>query len=67
MTEYPLKGRDRLYDLATEGVISRDTLVIMVCKWMTSDDIEEMLDANELSARFMEDDEEGEDNEHADS
>ena len=56
-----MDGRDRLYDLVTEGVISRDTLVIMVCKWMTSDDIEEMLDANELSARFMDDDDEGED------
>lgn len=56
-----MDGRDRLYDLVTEGVISRDTLVTMVCKWMTSDDIEEMLDANELSARFMDDDDEGED------
>jgi hypothetical protein len=63
-------GRDYLYDLVKEGVIDKDTLVIgaygvlsighlMVCKWLTEwsvDDVMEMLDANELSPRFNEED-----------
>ena len=44
--------RNRLVELVQEGVIDANTLAIMVAKWMTEDDIEEMLDANELSERF---------------
>ena len=47
-------GRDYLYDLVKEGVIDKETLVIMVCKWLTDDDAMEMLDANGLSPRFCE-------------
>ena len=48
-----IKGRDYLYDLVIDGVIDRKLLVVMVCKWLTDDDIMEMLDANELSPRFQ--------------
>jgi len=34
-------------------------MVIMCAKWMSEDDCEEMLDANELSDRFMEDEDDG--------
>lgn len=47
------RGRGYLYDLVKEGVIDSDTLVVMVCKWLTDDDVMEMLDANELSPRFI--------------
>jgi hypothetical protein len=48
-----LGGRDYLYDLVKEGVIDSDTLVAMVCKWLTDDEAMSMLDANELTPRFV--------------
>jgi len=46
-------GRDYLYDLMREQVVSGEHVVNMICKWMTDDDIMNMLDANELSPRFL--------------
>ena len=47
--------RNRLVEFVQEGVIDANTLAIMVAKWMTEDDVEGMLDANELTERFEED------------
>ena len=33
------------------------TMIIMCLKWMSEDDAEKMLDANELSDRFLEEEE----------
>ena len=55
-------SRDRALELVEMGMISAEDMLTMALKYMSSDDVEDMLDANELSARFHEDaDEEDED------
>jgi hypothetical protein len=54
MSESITPYTDRMIDFVEEGVIDAKTLAIMVAKWMTEDDIEGMLDANELTERFEE-------------
>ncbi len=51
-------SRDEAYELAENGVISWEALATMALKFMSTDDVAEMLDANELSSRFMDEDEE---------
>lgn len=46
-------------ELVDEGV-SADTMLTALLKWMSHDDVREALDANELSPRFDETDEEEE-------
>ena len=50
--------RDRALELIEEGIVSAEDMVTMCVKYMSVDDVEDMLDCNELSDRFMEDDEE---------
>jgi hypothetical protein len=47
-------GRDRLIELVEDGMLDPVQAVIMCAKWMTNSEVEEMLDANELIPRFME-------------
>tara|TARA_R110000824_G_scaffold243474_1_gene432198 strand:- start:390 stop:593 length:204 start_codon:yes stop_codon:yes gene_type:complete len=54
----PLEGRELLLNLVANEVLTLGSLSIMVAKWMTDDDVQEMLEANELTARFDEDEEE---------
>jgi hypothetical protein len=49
-----IRWDDYLYDLVEEGSIHRRDLVIMVAKYLTREDIYGMLDANELTPRFRE-------------
>jgi len=49
--------RDRALELSEEGIVSAEDMVTMCVKYMSVDDVEDMLDCNELSDRFMEDDE----------
>ena len=49
--------RDRALELIEEGVVSAEDMVTMCVKYMSVDDVEDMLDCNELSDRFMEDEE----------
>ena len=49
--------RDRALELIEEGIVSAKDMVTMCVKYMSVDDVEDMLDCNELSDRFMEDDE----------
>ena len=49
--------RDRAIELIEEGIVSAEDMVTMCVKYMSVDDVEDMLDCNELSDRFMEDDE----------
>ena len=50
--------RDRALELVEEGVVSADHLLLCCLKYMSEDDVEGMLDANELSDRFNEDEDE---------
>ena len=49
--------RDRALELIEEGIVSAEDMVTMCVKYMSVDDVEDMLDCKELSDRFMEDDE----------
>ena len=49
--------RDRLIELVEDGMLDPMMAVTMCAKWMTNDEVGEMLDANELSERFAEEDE----------
>ena len=49
--------RDRALELIEEGIVSAEDMVTMCVKYMSVDDVEDMLDCNELSDRLMEDDE----------
>ena len=51
------KYRNRALELVEEGLVTADQLLLCCIKWMSEDDVEGMLDANELSERFEEDDE----------
>jgi hypothetical protein len=48
-------SRDRALELVEEGFISAEDLLTAALKYMSTDDVEDMLDCNELSERFMED------------
>ena len=57
-------SRDRALELVEMGMVSAESMLTMCLKYMSTDDVEDMLDANELSARFQEDaDEEDEEDE----
>ena len=45
--------RDRLIVLVEDGMLDPMMAVMMCVKWMTNDEVGEMLDANELSERFQ--------------
>jgi hypothetical protein len=55
-----MDARSKLVDMVEEGLLDPVQFAIMVAKWMTNDDIEEMLWANEIDIREEEDDD-GED------
>jgi len=57
--------RDKLLEMIENGVVSADNAVLMCVKYMSADDVEDMLDANELSERFLEDEDEDEDEDEA--
>jgi len=52
MTNY----RDIALELVENGMVSAEDMLTMALKYMSNDDVEDMLDTNELSERFMEDD-----------
>jgi Asp-tRNA(Asn)/Glu-tRNA(Gln) amidotransferase C subunit len=54
-------SRDAALALVEEGLVSAEQMLTMALCYMSVDDVEEMLDANELSERFREDDEEEDD------
>lgn len=47
-------SRDKALELVEEGLVSADDMLIMALKYMSTDDVEDMLDCNELSKRFLE-------------
>jgi len=51
-------SRDYALDLIEMGLVSAEDMLTMCLKYMSTDDVEDMLDANELSARFMDEEDE---------
>ena len=49
-------SRDYALDLGEMGVVSAQDMLLMALKYMSTDDVEDMLDANELTERFMDED-----------
>ena len=50
MTNY----RDIALELVENGMVSAEDMLVMALKYMSNDDVEDMLDTNELSERFFE-------------
>ena len=50
-------SRDEALELVENGVVTAEAMLTMALKYMSTDDVADMLDCNELSSRFMEDDE----------
>jgi len=53
-------ARDRALELVENGMVTAEDMLTMCLKYMSTDDVEDMLDTNELSERFMEDEDEDE-------
>ena len=49
-------SRDEALELVENGIVSAESMLTMCLKYMSTDDVEDMLDCNELSERFFEDD-----------
>ena len=56
-------SRDAALALVEEGLVSAEEMLTMALKYMSTDDVADMLDANELSERFQEDEDEDYDEE----
>ena len=52
--------RDFALKMVKDGLVSADHLLVCALKYMSCDDVRDMLDCNELSPRFDEDDDEDE-------
>ena len=50
-------SRDKALELVENGYVSADDMLVMALTSMSTDDVEDMLDANELSERFTEEEE----------
>ena len=48
-------SRDAALALVEEGLVSAEDMLSMALSYMSTDDVADMLDANELSERFQED------------
>jgi hypothetical protein len=47
--------REKALELVDNGVITHEQLAVMALKYMSNPEVEDMLDCNELSDRFMDD------------
>ena len=59
-------SRDRAFELVEMGMVSAESMLTMCLKYMSTDDVADMLDCNELSPRFQEDADEEDDEEEDD-
>jgi hypothetical protein len=50
-------SRDEALELVENGVVSAEDMLKMALSYMSTDDVADMLDCNELSSRFMDEDE----------
>ena len=51
--------RDVALELVDNGMVTAEQMLSMALKYMSNDDVEDMLDCNELSERFFEDEDDG--------
>ena len=51
-------NRDKALEMVEEGRITADHLLLCCLKYMSNDDVYDMLDCNELTERFLNDGEE---------
>ncbi len=49
-------ARDKALELVDNGYITAEDLLTACLKYMSTDDVADMLDCNELSERFMDED-----------
>lgn len=54
-TKFDSDPRDFALEMVSEGLVSADHLLLCCLKYMSHDDVRDMLDCNELSPRFDED------------
>ena len=54
-----IDARDQAIELVEDGTVDAKAMLIMALKYMSTDDVADMLDCNELSDRFQEDDDDG--------
>jgi hypothetical protein len=54
-TQFNSDPRSFAMELVESGVVFSDTLILCCLKYMSHDDVRDMLDCNELSPRFDED------------
>ena len=47
-------SRDKALELVEDGMVSAEDMLTMCLKYMPTDEVEDMLDTNELSERFTE-------------
>ena len=51
--------RNVALELVDNGMVTAEDMLTMALKYMSNDDVEDMLDCNELSERFFEDEDDG--------
>ena len=51
-----IDARDQAIEMVEDGIVSAKDMLVMALKYMSNDDVADMLDSNELSERFQEDD-----------
>jgi hypothetical protein len=51
-----IDARDQAIELVEDGDVDAKAMLIMCLKYMSNDDVADMLDCNELSERFLEED-----------
>ena len=58
MTHYAdfQNSRDEALELVESGMVTAEAMLTMCLKYMSTDDVADMLDANELSSRFRDED-----------
>jgi hypothetical protein len=49
-------ARDEALNLIDNGIVSAESMLTMCLKYMSTDDVADMLDCNELSSRFSDED-----------
>lgn len=60
MSNFETNPRDYALELVENGVVSAENLLLCALKYISHDDVRDMLDCNELSPRFEEDDDDSE-------
>ena len=60
-TLFKTDPRDYALSMVEEGLVDAQSLLEACLVYMSTDEVRDMLDANELSPRFSEDDDEGDD------